>query len=436
MKRIETTGLAMRGAGLTLTAALLLTGCGGSDSQARADGKTELTISVWNLEGTPEFNALFDAYEDANPDIDIKPVDILADDYADKVTAMLAGGDSTDVLTMKNVTDYSRYATRGQLMDITDLAEAADQDALAGLENFDQDGTYFALPYRQDFWALYYNKTVFDELGLEYPANLTWDEYVDLAETITTDAAAAGLAPSTGQTVYGTYHHVWRSVVQAISAAQTGDDLIGGEYEFFQPYYERSLALQEAGATLDFSTAKSQQVTYQTMFSTGQAAMLPMGSWYISSLLASAAKGETTFEWGIAQMPQENGADSVISFGSPTAFAVNSKAKNADAAKDFVAWAAGPEGAKAAASIGTVPALQSDEITAAYFALEGMPQDEVSKIAFSPDRIVLEMPVSEVTSDVDQILTEQHDLIMTGSVSLEDGIAEMGERVRNEALQK
>ncbi|MEP7765478.1 sugar ABC transporter substrate-binding protein [Sanguibacter sp. 25GB23B1] len=434
MKRIVTKGQAMRGVGVSLAAALLLTGCGG-ESESRADGKTELTISVWNLEGTPEFNALFDAYEAANPDIDIKPVDILADDYAEKVTAMLAGGDTTDVLTMKNVTDYSRYATRGQLADITDLAEATDQEALAGLESFDQDGTYFALPYRQDFWALYYNKTVFDELGLEYPADLTWDEYVDLAEKITTDAAAAGLTPSTGPTVYGTYHHVWRSVVQAISAAQTGDDLVGGEYEFFEPYYERALGLQDAGATLDFSSAKSQQVTYQTMFSTGQAAMLPMGSWYISSLLASAAKGETTFEWGIAQMPQEDGADSVTTFGSPTAFAVNAKAKNTDAAKDFVAWAAGPEGAKAAASIGTVPALQSDEITTAYFALEGMPQDDLSKAAFEPDEIVLEMPVSEVTSDVDQVLMEQHDLIMTGSVSLEDGIAEMGERVRNEALQ-
>jgi multiple sugar transport system substrate-binding protein len=428
MKRTITRGL---GAGMA--AALLLTGCGGG-SDARSDGKTELTVSVWNLEGTPEFNALFDAYEAAHPDIVIEPVDILADDYAEKVTAMLAGGDSTDVLTMKNVTDYSRYATRGQLADITDLAEATDTEALAGLESFDQDGSYFALPYRQDFWALYYNKSIFDELGLEYPENLTWDEYTDLAETITEEAAAAGLTPSSGATVYGTYHHVWRSVVQALAAAQTGGDLLGGDYEFFEPYYERSLALQDAGATLDFSSAKSQQVTYQTMFSTGQAAMLPMGSWYIASLLAAGESGEVDFEWGIAQMPQEDGASEVTTFGSPTAFAVNSKAENTDAARDFVEWAAGPEGAEAVAAIGTVPALQSDEITEAYFALDGMPQDDLSKAAFQPDEVVLEMPVSDVTSDVDQVLQEEHDLVMTRSVDLAAGLAEMDERVRSEAL--
>ena len=42
-------------------------------------------------------------------------MDILADDYPEKVTTMLAGGDTTDVITMKNVTDYSRYSSRGQL---------------------------------------------------------------------------------------------------------------------------------------------------------------------------------------------------------------------------------------------------------------------------------------------------------------------------------
>ena len=70
---------------------------------------------MWNLAKTPEFKALFDGFEAANPDITVKPVDILADDYPEKVTTMLAGGDNTDVITMKNVTDYSRYASRGQL---------------------------------------------------------------------------------------------------------------------------------------------------------------------------------------------------------------------------------------------------------------------------------------------------------------------------------
>ncbi|UNX53732.1 sugar ABC transporter substrate-binding protein [Georgenia sp. TF02-10] len=426
----------IKGLAVTATGALLIAGCSGGEGESAtaADGRTALTVSVWNIEGTPEFNAEFDAYEEANPDIDIQPVDILADDYPEKVTAMLAGGDTTDVLTMKNVVDYARYASRGQLQDITELAESA-PEGLEGLDAFDQDGKYFALPYRQDFWALYYNKGLFEELGLEVPAELTWEEYADLAKQITEEAAAAGITPAEGEKVYGTYHQIWRSLVHATAAAQTGGDQLSGEYEFFEPYYEWALDVQDAGATLDFATANSQQVTYRTMFTTEQAAMLPMGSWFIGALLQSKAAGESDVDWGIAKLPQASAGEDVT-FGSPTAFAVNKNARSADAAADFVEWAAGPEGAKAVASVGATPALQSEEITEAFFALDGMPQDETSKAAFEPGEVALEMPVSEHTSDIDQILMEEHELIMTGSVPLEEGIAEMNRRVQDEVLSR
>ncbi|HEX7202876.1 MAG TPA: extracellular solute-binding protein, partial [Arthrobacter sp.] len=111
---------------LAVTAGLGLTGCAGAAGPAEPqsqDGKTRLTVSVWNYEGTPEFKALFDGYEAANPDVDIEPVDILADDYPQKVTTMLAGGDTTDVLTMKNVIDYARYANNGQLQEINGVVD-------------------------------------------------------------------------------------------------------------------------------------------------------------------------------------------------------------------------------------------------------------------------------------------------------------------------
>src|SRR5687767_7257747 len=88
--------------------ALAVAGCGGGDDST-SGGKTVLTVSLWNYEKTPEFKALIEGFEAENPDIDVQPLDILADDYSQKVTTMLAGGDTTDVLTMKNVTDYARY---------------------------------------------------------------------------------------------------------------------------------------------------------------------------------------------------------------------------------------------------------------------------------------------------------------------------------------
>ena len=78
-------------------AALALTACGGGSSdQPAAGGKQTVKLALWNYATTPEFKALIDGFENANPDIHVEPVDILSDDYNEKLTTMLAGGDSTD----------------------------------------------------------------------------------------------------------------------------------------------------------------------------------------------------------------------------------------------------------------------------------------------------------------------------------------------------
>jgi multiple sugar transport system substrate-binding protein len=381
---------------------------------------------VWNYEGTPEFKALFDSYEAANPKVDIEPVDILADDYPQKVTTMLAGGDTTDVLTMKNVIDYARYANNGQLQEINTVVDKVGKDNLAGIDAFDINGKYFAAPYRQDFWLLYYNKDLLKAAGVENPADLTWDEYTALAKKLTTEAG--------GKKVYGTYHHIWRSVVQAIAAAQNNADQNSGDYSFFKDQYNTALDLQKSGATLDFGTAKSQKTSYRTMFESGQAAMMPMGTWYIAGVLQAKKDGKTNVNWGLAPMPQKSEGGKVTTFGSPTAFAVNKNAAHSDEARKFIEWAAGEEGAKAISRIGVVPALQNDAVKDAYFKLEGMPTDDLSKKAFTPDQIALEMPVSDKSAATDKVLNQEHDLIMVGERPVDDAIAEMGKRVKSEVL--
>lgn len=416
---------------LAVTVSLGLSACGGAAGPADSgdqEGKTTLSVSVWNYEGTPEFKAMFDAYEAANPNINIEPVDILADDYPQKVTTMLAGGDTTDVLTMKNVIDYSRYANNGQLQEINDVVDAVGGDKLANMDAFDLDGKYFAAPYRQDFWLMYYNKDMFEAAGIAEPKDLTWEQYSDVAKKLTTT--------TDGKKVYGTYQHTWRSVVQAISAAQHDADQNSGEYGFMAEQYNNALDLQTSGATLDYGTAKSQKTSYRTMFETGQAAMMPMGTWYIAGILEAKKAGKTDVNWGLAPMPQKESNGEVTTFGSPTAFAVNKNAKHSDEAKAFIEWAAGAEGAKAISAIGVVPALQDADVTEAYFKLDGMPTDELSKKAFTPDKAALEMPVSDKSAAADIILNQEHDLIMVGEVSVADGIAAAEKRVKADVLKQ
>lgn len=413
---------------LGLTVAL--TACGGSDAKEssdsdskKSDGKTELTVTTWNYDTTPEFEALFTAFEKENPDITIKNIDIASDDYDTKLTTMLSSGDTTDVLTMKNLLSYSNYALRDQLADLTDHVKNLDTKAAAdSYKMYEVNGKTYAQPYRTDFWVLYYNKKMFDEAGIAYPENLTWDQYEEIAKKLS----------KPDQQIYGAYQHTWRSTIQAIAGAQNGANLIKPKYDFTQDYYERALRMQKDKSQMDFGTAKSTKVTYQSQFEGEKAGMMYMGTWFMGAVLADKTAGNTSVDWAIAPIPQKTADGKVTTFGSPTGYAINKNSKHKKEAQKFLDFCAGEEGAKILAGIGIVPSYRTDEINDMYYSVEGMPTDDISKKAFAPDKVAVEFPVDKNGPAVDKILQEEHDLIMTGDETPKDGTANMADRVKDE----
>jgi multiple sugar transport system substrate-binding protein len=418
-------------AGITASA-LALAGCAGSPSSSSdgsGNGKTTLTISVWDYAATPEFKALFDAFQAANPDITIKPVDVPnAADYEAKVTTMLAGGDSTDIITVKNLTDYSGYVAKQQLQNLDDVEKAVPNDKLAGLDSYKFKGDYYALPYRTDFSVLFYNKTLFQQAGLDTPDNLTWDQFKTDAEKLTKGSGA--------NKTYGAYVHTWNSLVQGISAVQNDKDLTDpSDYSYLKDQYKMMLDLQNNGNIPAYGEAKSQKLAYQTEFETGKAAMVPMGTWLIAPLLADKAKGVSVPDWGIAQLPQKEAGQPIVTDGGPTGFGINKNSKNAAAAKKFIEFAASEKGAEAVASIGIVPSFQSDAITAKYFGLAGMPQDDLSKKAFAPDTVKPDLPVNPNAAAINTVLDQEHQLIMTKSKSIDAVLKELPGLVKSASAQ-
>jgi len=418
--------------GTVAAAALALAGCAGTSTPAStapaSQGATTLRISVWNYAQTPEFKALFDAFHAANPNITIEPVDILAANYEDKVTTMLAGGDTTDIITVKNLTDFGGYAQKKQFVSVNDVVKALPADKIPALSEYKSGGTYYATPYRQDFSVLFYNKQLFKDAGVADPSSLTWDQFADDAKKLTK-------GDGTGK-VYGAYIHTWNSLVQGYASAQQDKSFDKADYSWMKNQYDLTLGMQKDGSILDYGTAKAQQAAYKTVFETGQAAMVPMGTWLISPLLADTAAGTTKVDWGIAPIPQIKSGSKVTTMGGPTGFGINKNSKNVDAAKKFLSFAAGPDGAKAVASIGIVPAYHSDEVTKEYFALKGMPQDATSKKAFTPDTIRPDGPTGSLAAQIQTVLDQEHQLIMTGSKSVDDGVAEMQSRVKSEVLDQ
>lgn len=420
--------------GAAAALAMALAGCAGggsapaNTSSAAGNSKVTLRVAVWNYAQTPEFKALFDAFHKANPNITIQPVDILAANYEDKITTMLAGGDTTDIITVKNLTDFGGYAQKKQFVDVSSLVKSLPADKIPALADYKSGSAYYAVPYRQDFSVLFYNKKMFKDAGVADPTNLTWDEFAADAKKLTKGAAA--------DKVYGAYIHTWNSMVQGYAAAQLDKSYDDPSYGWMKDQYNLTLGMQKAGSIMDWATANSQQVQYKDVFEKQQAAMVPMGTWLIAPLLADKKAGATDVDWGIAPIPQLHSGTKITTMGGPTGFGINKNSKNVDAAKKFLAFAAGPDGAAAVASIGIVPAYHSDAITKEYFGLAGMPQDALSKKAFNPDLIRPDGPTGPNAAQIGTILNQEHQLIMTGSKSVADGLTEMGSRVKSEVLQK
>lgn len=423
--------------GWTLTTLLLvvLVGCGaaapsapasnagGSAAEPPAAETVTLKMTAWDVATTPYWQAVIDAYEAQNPNVKVELVEISSQEYQDKLNVMLSGGDTTDILTVKDIPGYSAMLTRNQIVPLNSYIEAdgIDLSAFSGAaEELTYGDQIYALPFRSDIWILYYNKDLFDAAGVPYPDNdLTWAEYEQLARQLTSGEGA--------DKVYGTHHHTWRSTVQLATVQDGANTVIANDYTFMKPIYDMITSLQNDGVIMDFGSLKAGSLHYSGVFQNQQTAMLPMGSWFIGTMIKSDAAGDTNFNWGVAKFPHPEGVEAGTTAGTLTSLAINSNSANKDAAWDFIKFYTGPEGAKVLASTGNLPAMRTPEALAAFAAVEGVPAEAAEALETATVR--LELPLHPKVSAVEQILNEEHELIMTNSVSVDEGLANMSRRV-------
>ena len=390
-----------------------------------AQDQVNLRMTVWDLATTPYWQAVADAYQEANPGVTIELIDIASAEYQDVVNVMLSGGDDVDIITVKDIPGYSAMLTRGQIIPLNDYIEAAEIDLSlysGAAEELTYEDALYALPFRSDIWILYYNKAIFDAAGLPYPTNdMTWEEF---------DAIARQLASGEGaDRVYGAHFHTWRSTVQ-LPTVQDGENIVIAEdYSFMAPIYNMITSLQADRIIMDFGELKAGNIHYSGVFKNGQVAMLPMGSWFIGSLIAAENAGEFDFDWGIARYPHpEGGGRHDCRYADLAGH--NTLSENKDAAFDFIKFYSGVEGAQILAELGNLPAIRTPEVLATFAAVEGVPAE--AEEALQTAAVRLELPMQPNVGAYEQILNQEHELIMTNSVSVEDGIAEINRRVAEE----
>jgi multiple sugar transport system substrate-binding protein len=400
-----------------------------SSSEASSDDVTTLNWALWDISSTVYYQPLIDAFEAEHPDIKINMVDLGSTDYSTVLGTQLSGdGCNFDVVTIKDVPGYVTLVSKGVLEPLDDLIsqDGVDLSKYNGItDQVTVDGKLYELPFRSDVWVLYYNKDVFDNAGVDYPTNdMTWDEYDELARAITDTTA--------GSEVYGAHYHTWRSTVQLMGILDGEHTAVDGEYEWTKPYYEMVLAEQKDGVCQDYATLKTQGLHYSDAFAQGNVGMLNMGTWFISTLIQKIQSGEYTdcANWGMVKYPHAEGVEAGSTLATITALSIPTSAPHKDEAWEFVKFVTGEEGAQVLADTGNIPAMTNEAIVDAIASMDGFPQDDTSKEALITSHTYLEMGANSKSSEIETVLNEQHDLIMTESVSVDDGIAAMNEGVQ------
>lgn len=388
--------------------------------------KGEIKFSVWDLATTPYLQALADGFTAQNPGVTVKMVDTPSADYTTKLSVMLNGGSDVDVFLVKDSDTTLSLAQKGQLADLTDKVakDGVDLASYNGLaENFTFDGKLSAMPFRTDYYVLYYNKEVFDAAKVPYPTNdMTWAQFEETAKKLTSGTGA--------EKVYGSNVHSWQALVQNWAVQDGKNTIMADDYTFFKPYYEMFLRMQNDDKSIkSFGDYTSAKLHYSGEFQSNLVGMMPMGTWYMNTHIAAIKKGDSkNKEWGVATIPHGEGLAAGSTVGSATPIAINAKSPNMDLAWEFVKFATSADGAKILADHAQIPACTNDAILDQIVSLEGMP--EGAKEALAVKNIVLDRPMVDKVGDVNKMLGEEHSRIMLGEISIDEGIKTMGERAK------
>lgn len=400
----------------------------GTSSTASKSQPVKLTWALWDKDKSPYYQSLIDAYAAQNPNVTIEMKDLGSTDYQTALGTQLAGGDNgLDIITVKDIPGYASMTNAGQLEDLTQYIKdnKIDTSLYGGTtEQITVDGKLYALPFRSDFWVLYYNKDLFDKAKVAYPTNdMTLTQYDALARKMTSGSG--------NSKVYGMHYHTWRSAVELFGILDGKHTILDGDYSFMKPYYEMALKEQSDGICQDYATLKTSSTHYSGVFENNSVAMMNMGSWFAATLMADIKAGKSDAKnFGIVKYPHPDGVQAGTTLGTITSLAVASTSKNKAAALDFLKFVTGAEGAATIAKTGTLPAIKNDEVIKTISGMDGFPTDSNSKEALKTVKTYLEMPMNAKSSEIDTALNDDHDAIMTKSVSIDEGLKKMSEDVK------
>ncbi len=329
---------------------------------------------------------LIENFEAANPDITVTMTHFPYADYRTKVAAAVPAGEGPDVVQLFYgwLNDYVEAELIQPLP--ADAFPAAEIDAtfFPMVQAMKEGDNYWALPTAVRSLALFYNKRLMEEAGVEPPTTI--DEMVAAARAMT-KVDGAGNVTQVGLTAGMTAqdHHWWREVL----VRQFGGEPYTDDY--------RTVAYNsDAGiAALEFYTGMAmgdEPITAfgfmdepQAAFRAGMAGMHIDGSFRIGAL--NDTRG---LQWGVTELPATNdGMRSNYSSYWVNAITTKAEGEKYDAAVKFMQYITSDEAMQiwldvvgelpAKPSVGMTDANANDEVFGPF--IRGLAYAHTTKFA-------------------------------------------------------
>jgi multiple sugar transport system substrate-binding protein len=333
-----------------------------ASSDAPGEAAAEQTTLTWALWGDPNEVAshqrVADAFMAEHPEITIEIWNQPWGDYFTAIQALWASGDSAAIPDIAFLWPTPRYAAEGVLEDLGPYVEASGynlDDYWPGLlESASYDGRVYGFPRDIEVNVLYYNKDIFDEVGVAYPTDeWTWDDLQAAAEALTVKDDAGnvtryGLAMEGGkankfinQAGGGYLDDLRNPSACALDSAESQRGM-----QFFTDMMDAGIAMRPA----DLGQAGGDASVFQS----GTAAMIIQNTSRVSGFNAA----EMNYDVAPAPFPADgkrwNGAGGA-------AWVMSAQGDSKDVAWTFLEWLQSAEGGQAiyTAAGEIFPALQS-----------------------------------------------------------------------------
>lgn len=355
-------------------------------------GATTVTFRLWDENAAKAYKESFDAFTSHNPDIKVNVEVIPWGQYWEQLPLDIQSGDMADIF-WTNSSNFGLLADNGNLLDI---GETVGNDHDAWVEStaklYERDGKLWGVPQIWDSIALFYNKKLVEEAGID-PANLTWapgggegDTLIAAAKKLTKDDAGKhpgedGFNPDK-RVQFGFNSQADLQAIYIDWLGQAGAKFQDGDnFAFNTPQgvgafqYLVDLVNKEHVAPSAADTNQNGDLA-RDLFVQGKLALFQSGPYSLPQISENA-----DFEWGIA--PMVAGPEGRVSVVHSVAALGNAETKNKEATIKVLKWLASKDGQLALADSGAAfPAVVDAQAEyEAFWKEKGVDVSEFQKAA-------------------------------------------------------